>query len=162
MAKRVARRLAIKKCPMCGGSLRATTVAYQFEVGDADFTGSVRAHVCRECGEELTEGPAMCERELDAAVVLTRYKPSSEAIRFFRSVLNLKGNAFAELVGVAPETVSRWENGVRPIDAAAWGHLCGMVLDEASGSTTTLERLRANVVAREKPLPAKKLVLKPA
>lgn len=162
MAKRKIERIEIKKCPECGGRLRTKNVDYQFNVGGAVFSGDIRALVCAKCGEELTDGGAMARRELDAAVVLTGYRPSADAIRFFRSVLNLKAKDFADLVGVAAETVSRWENGVRDVDAAAWGHLCSMVLDEAAGTTTTLDRLRANAEVRDRPVPSKKLVLKPA
>lgn len=162
MAKRKSARPELKKCPECGGPLRAKNVDHQFNVGGAVFSGSVHALTCAKCGEELTDGAAMAKLELDAAVVLTGYKPSADSIRFFRSVLNLKGKDFADLVGVAAETVSRWENGVREIDAAAWGHLCSMVLDKSTDATTTLDRLRANADARDRPIPSKKLVLKPA
>ena len=162
MAKRKPTRPEIKKCPECGGPLRAKNVDYQFSVGGASFSGDVRALACAGCGEELTDGAAMAKLELDAAVVLTGYKPSADAIRFFRSVLNLKGKDFADLVGVAAETVSRWENGVREIDAAAWGHLCSMILDRSNGATTTIDRLRANSEARERAVPTRKLTLKPA
>jgi transcriptional regulator with XRE-family HTH domain len=79
-----------------------------------------------------------------------------------RSVLNLKAKAFAELVGVSPETVSRWENRVRSIDAAAWAHLCSMVLDKAAGTSTTLDRLRATAEVRERRIPSRRHVLKSA
>ena len=162
MVKRKPARPDFKKCPECGGTLRAKNVDYQFNVGGAVFSADVRALVCAKCGEELTDGAAMVRREIDAAVVLTGYKPSADAIRFFRSVLGLKAKDFADLVGVAAETVSRWENGVREIDAAAWAHLCSMVLDKSAGTTTTIDRLRANADVRDRPLPSKKLVLKPA
>lgn len=162
MARRKPAPSEIKKCPECGGPLRAKNVDYSFSVGRAAFSGDVPALICSKCGEELADGAAMARLELDAAVVLTGYKPSADAIRFFRSVLNLKGKDFADLVGVAAETVSRWENGVREIDAAAWGHLCSMVLDKSTGATTTIDRLRANAEVRDRSIPAKKLVLKPA
>ena len=161
MARRKSAHAAIRKCPTCGRARRAKSVDYQFNVGPALFSGDVPALVCSNCDEELTDGAAMVQRELDAAVVLTGYKPSGDAVRFFRSVLNLKAKDFADLVGVAPETVSRWENGVREIDLAAWAHLCSMVLDCAAGVTTTLDRLRAAVGVRQRALPAKRLVLKP-
>ena len=55
--------------------------------------------MCAKCGEELADGAAMTKRELEAAVLLTSYKPSADAIRFFRSVLSLKAKDFADLVG---------------------------------------------------------------
>lgn len=152
----------VRKCFECGAPLRDVKVRYDFSVGESHFSSDVPALLCTGCGRELTDGGAMAKRELQAAVVLTGYKPSADAIRFFRSVLALRAKEFAELVGVAPETVSRWENSVREIDAAAWGHLCSMVLDASSGSTTTRDRLRANAEVRDRPVPRKRLTLKPA
>ena len=162
MARKNLSRSEIRKCPECGRPLRSKRVNYEFNVGSAVFSGDVRALVCEKCGEELTDGSEMVRLELEAAVVLTLYKPAGDAIRFFRSVLNLKAMEFAELVGVAAETVSRWENGVREIDAAAWAHLCSMVMDKSLGVTTALDRLRANAEVRDRPVPTRKLVLKPA
>lgn len=150
------------KCFRCGADLRAVRVTYEFDVGDTEFAADVPGFRCSNCGEELSDGEAMVRREMEAAVLLTRYKPFGEAIRFLRTVVSLRAKDFAELVGVAPETVSRWENGVREIDAAAWGHLCSMVLDASSGTTTTLDRLRANALVRDRAVPRKKLILKPA
>jgi hypothetical protein len=48
----------------------------------------------------------------------------------------------ADLLGVTPETMSRWENGQRPVDRAAWLTLGSVVLEQASRRPETLERLR--------------------
>lgn len=149
-------------CYKCGTPLRAVRVTYEFDVGDTEFAADIPGFLCPNCGEELSDGAAMVKRELEAAVLLTSYKPFPQAIGFCRGAIGLRAKEFAELVGVAPETVSRWENGVREIDAAAWGLLCNMVLDASAGNTTTLDRLRANAEVRDRPVPRKRLTLKPA
>jgi transcriptional regulator with XRE-family HTH domain len=68
---------------------------------------------------------------------------TGEAFRFMRKVLGIPAIELAELLDVAPETVSRWENGKLPIERRALALLASMVLDRVEGVTTTLERLRS-------------------
>jgi transcriptional regulator with XRE-family HTH domain len=57
-------------------------------------------------------------------------------------VLGLRAADLAELLDVAAETVSRWENAQRTVDRPAWVALSAMVLDRIEGGTRTLDRLR--------------------
>ena len=60
-----------------------------------------------------------------------------------RRVLGAKAVDVAELFGVTPETISRWETGRVPFDRAAWITLGTIVLDRLEGSEVTIDRLRA-------------------
>jgi transcriptional regulator with XRE-family HTH domain len=65
-------------------------------------------------------------------------------IQDFRSApLGLSGASLAELLDVAPETVSRWESGKRPVDRAAVAVLGSLVVDSLNQRTETIDRLRA-------------------
>lgn len=66
---------------------------------------------------------------------------TGDAFRFMRKSLGLSGVALANLLGVAAETVSRWEN-VAP-DAHAFVLLTTMVADRIAGTSATRDRLRA-------------------
>ncbi len=46
---------------------------------------------------------------------------SPETFRFMRKTLGLRAADLAELLDVAPETVSRWERGVLPVEHRAFG-----------------------------------------
>jgi transcriptional regulator with XRE-family HTH domain len=60
-----------------------------------------------------------------------------------RKALGLRAADLAGLLGVAAETVSRWETGQRDVDRGALALVGGLVVDRLEGSTATLDRLRA-------------------
>jgi DNA-binding transcriptional regulator YiaG len=66
-----------------------------------------------------------------------------EALKFMRKVTGLQGKEFAELLLVRPETVSRWEQGKRPIDRATYAIIRQLVHERAGGVTTTADYLRS-------------------
>jgi DNA-binding transcriptional regulator YiaG len=74
-----------------------------------------------------------------------------EALKFMRKVTGLQGKEFAALLGVRPETVSRWEQGKRPIDRAAYAIIRQIVHERRRGITVTTDYLRS--LHRPKRLP---------
>ena len=68
-----------------------------------------------------------------------------------RKVTGLQGKEFAELLAVRPETVSRWEQGKRPIDRATYAIIRQLVSERARGVTATTDYLRS--LRRPKRLP---------
>lgn len=72
---------------------------------------------CANCGEEEIEIANLWDlHEIIAQIIAQqsqRLKP--EEVRFLRSHLGLSGVDFARIISVAPETVSRWENGHEPM-----------------------------------------------
>jgi DNA-binding transcriptional regulator YiaG len=68
---------------------------------------------------------------------------AGEAFRFMRKAIGLPATELAELLGVARETISRWENGERPVDRGALAVLGGLVEDRCNGTTSTRDRLQA-------------------
>ena len=68
---------------------------------------------CPCCGDVTVE--IMEEDKLSTAIAMARIlipmKFSGKEIRFLRKALGLKAKEFAKLIGITPETVSRWESG---------------------------------------------------
>jgi transcriptional regulator with XRE-family HTH domain len=60
-----------------------------------------------------------------------------------RRILGFSSSELAALVGVALETVSRWENGVRAVDALSFRVLGMIAADRLAGSSGTEDILRA-------------------
>lgn len=79
------------------------------------YLKGVRIHKCsnKECGEEEVIIPNIEElHELLAENVARQNNVlQPEEIRFLRTHLGFSGIDFAKVMGVSPETVSRWEKG---------------------------------------------------
>ncbi len=121
------------KCVMCGftGPLEAALEDSSVTVGDRTFTGGIPAERCPQCGETYTEKHGHQALALSAARALIEVgEVNGATLRFFRHSLGLTGAALAELLGVASDTVSRWERGERNVDRLAWATVAGLVLDE--------------------------------
>jgi putative zinc finger/helix-turn-helix YgiT family protein len=133
------------RCSQCHqGELEHTEAEDTIEVAGHTFTARVPALRCAGCGEIYYDGPSLGRFELAVAVALVRSgQMNGQVLRFARKVIGLSAKIFAELLGVAPETVSRWENGKQPIDLLAAALLGAMVLDEHAGRSTAREALQA-------------------
>lgn len=107
----------MSRCRECGGEVRGTIIREHRE----DLLGvpvilmnSAVREVCVACRKEhAIVIPDMAG--LIAAVAVTRamkpWKLLGIDIRFMRKAIGLSGKVLAELLEVAPATVSRWENG---------------------------------------------------
>jgi len=133
----------MKKCPSCGGALVASKKRETQSVAGREFVMTVTAGACRACGSVFLENASLQRAEMETACELARHGPvSGDAFRYLRKTLGLRAVVVADLLGVTPETISRWENGQRPVDKAAWMTLGSVVLEQASRRPETLERLR--------------------
>ncbi len=149
----------MKKCVTCGkGPLKSVEIELRREVAGHVFTATIPATVCEACGEEYTasEDLGRFERTI-ARTLLDAGEASGEAFKFARKAMGIRAADLAQILGVTPETVSRWETGVHPIDPMALAVLALLARDAVAGLTTTLEALKA----RAKPTPlAKRVTLK--
>lgn len=133
------------KCNECGGS-RFKQVAHEqrFVVDGIVFRVKMRAAACRKCDATTVAAAELGAGELTVAVWLAEHAViSGESFRFMRKALLFRANALAELLGVASESISRWENAKRGVDRSAWTLLASIVLDRAAGQETTMQRLEA-------------------
>lgn len=104
----------------------------------------VLAEVCDVCGESLIADAdvAHAHHAVTRALVAAS-STHPDALRWLRKAADLRANELAGLLGVAPETVSRWEHGTRTIDRAALALVASLAFDAIDGMTTTRDRLRA-------------------
>jgi putative zinc finger/helix-turn-helix YgiT family protein len=133
------------RCFACKGEkLVATTVDSKRKVAGRTFKAAVPALKCAKCGEETYAGQDLEAFDLAVAGELASHGvATAEAFSFMRRALGMKAMELAELLDVAPETVSRWEHGKLPLERGPVALLTAMVLDTLEGKATTVERLRA-------------------
>jgi putative transcriptional regulator len=103
------------KCIRCGESgFKITHGAYRYaESGLSNVTLlNVELRSCPSCGEREVVIPRIEElhQTIARALILSNAKLTSEQVRFLRKWLGFAQVDFALVMGVRPETVSRWES----------------------------------------------------
>lgn len=133
----------MKLCVHCGGDLvRDIKKLDLLEVDGHRFTAVVVSRRCNKCGVERSSG--IDELDLLLAKRLSELGfRSGFAFSVMRKALGIPAVTLAELLDVAPETVSRWEHGKRPIDCATLATMNALINDALSNRTDTLDCLRA-------------------
>jgi YgiT-type zinc finger domain-containing protein len=120
----------------------------------------VRATRCEACGEVYTDGPDLGRAEVLAALEAVRAGlRDGPTFNWARRALGLRAVDLAELLDVAPETVSRWENGHRSADRSVWNTLADLLANAVDGNTATLDLLQQKARHPKAPL---RVVLRPA
>jgi len=124
------------RCAECGErefSAATETLDYSGTLPGVSLLG-VEVETCRGCGETYTRIPALSSlhRALARLVVQKEARLAAPEIRFLRKWLSLTGVDLAGVIGVAPETVSRWENGREALCVSADRLLRAVVLDGLS------------------------------
>ena len=135
------------RCPTCKNEKfeSATTVLpWAFDGVAVDVT--VPCQRCTKCGDEIVAGAHSEGAERAVAFALANEAPvSGAAFRHMRKVLAISHAEMAAFIAVDPATVTRWENGERAPDRAAW-ELVATIVSEVgltNADSTTLKRLRA-------------------
>lgn len=154
------------KCASCRSS-RLLPIEDSVEIhvpGDKDglrvIVDGVRATRCEACGEVYTDGPDLGRAELLAALEAVKAGlRDGPTLNWARRTLGLRAVDLAELLDVAPETVSRWENGHRSADRSVWNTLADLLANAVDGNTATLDLLRQKAKLPRTPL---HVVLRPA
>jgi putative zinc finger/helix-turn-helix YgiT family protein len=104
------------RCPECGKKeVQPTTIAHTSQIKHDGRPYSVelprlRVPRCQACGELVFDNGA--DEQIAAALRSQLGLLSAEQIRKNRDDLRLSQRELAEHLGVAAETISRWENGV--------------------------------------------------
>ncbi|MBI5515499.1 MAG: type II toxin-antitoxin system MqsA family antitoxin [Deltaproteobacteria bacterium] len=135
---------AVGTCVRCGGSERRDgDVEETWTFGAVSFVLRVPAQLCTGCGESYVWGPDLgAAEDRVTRELVARSVADSRAVRWLRKRARLRGAELATLLGVTPETVSRWENGHHPMDRAPLALLGMLALDAIEDRTTTLDLLR--------------------
>jgi putative zinc finger/helix-turn-helix YgiT family protein len=151
-------KVEVKQCAMCHGrTFKRGSAELRRTVDGVTFEAKLPASTCKGCGEAHFDAAALERFELGVAAELARLgRCTPPAFRFMRKALGLSGVALAELLGVEPETISRWENGARALDRSAFALLGGLVAERIEGRDDT----RARLEALRKPLKKPKSVVR--
>lgn len=111
------------KCIECGGTMSSARENVKYTASGLPHVTLVGVEVrrCKACGEQETVIPKIeqLHRVLALAVSKKHARLMPEEIRFLRKSLGWSGVDFAEKMGVTPETVSKWENGKKPMGPVA-------------------------------------------
>lgn len=153
----------MNRCVQCGHEgLVPGNVEETARVAGQDFSASVTADVCPECEEAYVSGEELSRFRKGIALELARTGNTSPvAFAFMRKAIGLRATQLAELLDVAPETVSRWEHGKTSLDRSTLAVLGEMVIEANDGRDDTIRRLRRMLEQRNVPSPVR-LVLRPS
>src|SRR6185436_2320053 len=107
------------KCAACGGSSKVTGTTHRYvESGLSDVVlHGVQVRRCQDCGADEVAIPNLADlhRCIAAQLVARKTALAAAEFRFLRQYLGLSSKDFAKTLGVAAETLSRWENANRDI-----------------------------------------------
>ena len=143
--------IAANQCHNDDAILEPGEYAFRQEVSGRVFTATVPALVCPVCGEKVIDGPLLLQKEREVAAALAREGPvDGDSFRFMRTTLRLRAADLAALLDVAPETISKWENGKNPVLRTAWLVVAGHgARERRQGSDATPFESGSNPSPRE-------------
>ena len=141
------------KCVNCKSrALKKRWVERTRSVANHVFAAKLPAEVCAVCATQYFSDPTVENFDLSIAFALLEAGANdAQALKFLRSVTGLQGKEFAALLGVRPETASRWEQGRGAIDHATYTVLRQLVAEKQQHQTNTADFLRS--LKRPKRLP---------
>ena len=139
-------------CPDCGHAARPSTEEERNRFGNVELVSPSRTLVCSHCHHAFTSAKRSRALDLDIARKLAEVGArGKEAFRFMRRALGYTAAELSELLGVEPETLSRWENGKRAIPSCPMVLMASLVLDRSRRRNSMVPRLRAVVSRAEAP-----------
>jgi len=113
------------KCPQCRHEMVRKIENHRYSESGLSNVVLVGVEVrrCQNCGESMASIPRIegLHRAIAMALIRHRGRLAPEEIRFLRKWLGWSGVDFAKHMGVAPETVSRWESteNLKPMGGTA-------------------------------------------
>ena len=136
----------MKRCVECeNDNFEKTKVPHRVRVTSTfKVDVEIPARQCTKCAETYTDGADMERAEFEVARrVADSGVVTGETFRFMRRALGLQSKELAELLGVEPESVTRWEKGDRTMAPLAWLALAMLVVDRANGREDSQKMLKA-------------------
>lgn len=110
-------------CFACGSPMKGEKRNHRYTESGLPNVELVAVPVfrCTKCDEEEVSIPAILElhRVIAQSLLLKRQRLAPAEIRFLRKYLGENQVSMAQTLGVAPETVSRWEGGHQMMDVPA-------------------------------------------
>ena len=142
-------------CFHCGAEMKTKRENYKYDASGLPGITLLGVEVsrCPKCGEHEVAIPAIEGLHRAIAHALARKEPRLTAaeIRFLRKWLGWSGVDFAAHMGVAAETVSRWEAGTARMAVTADRLLRMMIVSKEPVSDYSIDMLKG--VARSKAVP---------
>src|SRR5437660_3933165 len=139
----------------CGNCAKVALVKAPYtltrEFDGRTFAGEVPATHCEACGQTRVSGPGALAFERALVAELARGEVGPQAFRFLRRAAGLQGSRLAELLDVTPGTVSRWENGRKPLERRAVALVSALALEQTGGKTATRAVLEALAAGKKPP-----------
>lgn len=138
---RMPKAIRIDICRKCGtrAAFEQAPWIERAEVAGLKFEVEVQVGRCPnpDCGELRDLGhDEVCVVERSIAVELARRgRCLPEAFRYMRNSIEHRASSLGELLGVAADTISRWERGTVPLDRRAFAVLGQLVIDEHEGES---------------------------
>ena len=135
----------MKRCASCGhAGLVDDYASSSVRVGQKIFSALLPARTCPACNEAYIAHETLARFEMTVAKALVeRAARDGSSFAFMRKALGLRSVELAELLAVAPETISRWEHDKIPVEHCAMALLGALVLEKVAGGSSTSDRLRA-------------------
>jgi putative zinc finger/helix-turn-helix YgiT family protein len=144
------------KCPACDKPMTSARENYNYSACGLPHVTlkGVEVRRCGACGEHEVVIPRMAElhQAIAMAVVAKRARLTAAEVKFLRKHLGWSGVELAKHMGVAAETVSRWENGREPMGAVADRLLRLMVVNQAPKRDYAIDALAE---LEDEPAPAR-------
>ncbi len=135
-----------RRCPECGkAEVRPATIAYDAEIKHdgrlhAFHIAELRVNRCAACGEVLFGNET--DEQINVALRTHLGLLSPAGMRDALRSLGLKQKQFAERIGVAAETVSRWMAGT---------HIQSRAMDNLMRLFFTLDAVRSALPPKQMP-----------
>ena len=133
------------KCVECGSTMKVRKEDHRYDESGLQHVTLVGVDVarCRACGNYEVSIPRIeaLHRLLASVLIHKTTRFTGDEVRFLRKSLGWSGSDFARHMGVAEETVSRWENDAAPIGPQADRLLRFLVAQGKLTSTYPPERL---------------------
>jgi putative zinc finger/helix-turn-helix YgiT family protein len=111
-----------RRCLFCGGQMHQETEVHEFTITKrwSVTIADAPVWVCQKCSERevCICKPAALERMIAREVVAKVGPLCGDELTFLRRCLAMSGRQMAKRLGVAAETVSRYETGSTPIPPA--------------------------------------------
>lgn len=143
------------KCFDCGTVLETKRENYRYDDCGLPYVvlHGVEVSRCPKCGyEEVAIKSIENLHKLIAWRLAEKdSRLTAEEARFLRKYVGYSSGDFAEVLGVTVETVSRWENGVRPIGPVHDRLLRMLAVSKEPTCTYPIENLRRIDVTKAQP-----------
>lgn len=137
--------MSIRRCVICKATaFENATKEIRRNVAGRKFTRSAPCRQCKKCGERYVDAVQLLAFDAEVATYVALHGlATGETFRLLRKGLGLTAQQISELLRVAPETISRWENGQRDVDLSAWAMVASLLAEERLGRPSAMQALKA-------------------